>query len=77
MQIEAAKEANAQNLAPQELGDAEQMLSRSEEALSAGKDREAYRLGMRAHLKAKIAAAVAIANQMEAEASNSEGAFGG
>jgi hypothetical protein len=71
-QVEAAKEANAQNLAPQELADAEQMLARSEEVLNAGKGEEAYRLGMRAHLKAKIAEAVAIANQMEAEASSSE-----
>ena len=71
-QVEAAKEANAQNLAPQELADAEQMLARSEEVLNAGKGEDAYRLGMRAHLKAKIAEAVAIANQMEAEASSSE-----
>ena len=71
-QVEAAREANAQNLAPQELADAEQMLARSEEVLNAGKGEDAYRLGMRAHLKAKIAEAVAIANQMEAEASSSE-----
>ena len=71
-QVEAAKEANAQNLAPQELADAEQMLARSEEVLNAGKGEDAYRLGMRAHLKAKIAEAVAIANQIEAEASSSE-----
>ena len=71
-QVEAAKEANAQNLAPQELADAEQMLARSEEVLNAGKGEDAYRLGMRAHLKAQIAEAVAIANQMEAESSSSE-----
>ena len=71
-QVEAAREANAQNLAPQELADAEQMLARSEEVLNAGKGEEAYRLGMRAHLNAKIAEAVAIANQMEAEARSSE-----
>ena len=71
-QVEAAKEANAQNLAPQELADAEQMLARSEEVLNAGKGEDAYRLGMCAHLKAQIAEAVAIANQMEAEASSSE-----
>ena len=71
-QVEAAKEANAQNLAPQELADAEQMLARSEEVLNAGKREDAYRLGMRAHLKAQIAEAVAIANQMEAESSSSE-----
>jgi predicted transcriptional regulator len=72
MQVEAAKEANAQNLAPQGLSGAEQMLARSEEVLNAGKGEEAYRLGMRAHLEAKIAEAVAIANRMETEASSSE-----
>ena len=73
VQIEAAKTANAQNLAPQELADAEQMLARSGEMLNAGKETEAYRLGMRAQLKARIAEAIAIANQREAEASNAEG----
>ena len=73
--IEAAKAANAQNLAPQELADAEQMLARSEEVLSAGRETEAYRLGMRAQLKARIAEAVAAANQMEAKASGAEGAL--
>ena len=72
VQVEAAKAANAQNLASQELMDAEQILARSEEVLSMGKETEAYRLGMRAHLKAKIAEAIAVANQLEAEASSSE-----
>ena len=71
-QIEAAKAANAQNLATQELADAGQMLARSEELLSAGQETEAYRLGMRAQLKARIAEAVAIANQMEVEAGSAE-----
>jgi len=75
VQVEAAKAANAQNLAPQELADAEQMLIRSEEMWNAGKETEAYRLGMRAQLKARMAEAVAVANQMEAEASSSEGAL--
>ena len=75
VQVEAAKAANAQNLASHELADAEQMLARSEEVLSMGKETEAYRLGMRAHLKAKIAEAIAVANQMEAEASSSESAL--
>ncbi len=72
VQVEAAKAANAQNLATQELTDAEQMLTRSEKALSTGKEKEAYRLGMRAHLKAKVARTVAVANQVEAGASSSE-----
>ena len=73
VRIEVAKGANAQNLAPQELADAEQLLARSEEVLSVGKETEAYRLGMRAQLKARIAAAIAVANQMEAKASSAEG----
>ena len=73
--IEAARAAKAQNLAPQELADAEQLLARSEEVLSVGKETEAYRLGMRAQLKARIAAAVALANQMEANASSAEEAL--
>ena len=48
-------------------------MSRSEEVFSAGRETEAYRLGMRAQLKARIAAAVAVANQMEAKASSAEG----
>ena len=75
VQVEAARAANAQNLASQELMDAEQILARSEEVLSMGKETEAYRLGMRAQLKAKIAVAIAIANQLEAQASSSEGAL--
>ena len=75
VQVEAAKAANAQDLAAQELMDAEQMLARSEEVLGMGKETEAYRLGMRAHLKAKIAEAIAIATQLEAQASSSEGAL--
>ncbi|RKU13336.1 hypothetical protein C6502_02930 [Candidatus Poribacteria bacterium] len=72
VQIEAAKTSDAQNLAPQELADAEQMLGRSEEMLNEGKETEAYRLGMRAQLKARIAAALAVANQLEAKASSTE-----
>ena len=75
VQIEAAKTADAQNLAPQELADAEQMLGRSEEMLSMGKETEAYRLGMRAQLKARIAAGLAVANQLEAKASSTEEAL--
>ena len=75
VQIEAAKTADAQNLAPQELAEAEQMLGRSEEMLSVGKETEAYRLGMRAQLKARIALALAVANQLEAKASSTEEAL--
>lgn len=72
MRIKTAKAADAQNLAPQELAEAEQMVVRSEEMLSAGKETEAYRLGMRAQLTARIAEALALANQLEAKANSSE-----
>jgi hypothetical protein len=75
MQIEAARAANAQDLAPQELADAEQMLARSEEVLSAGKETEAYRLGMRSQLNARIAKALAVASHLEAKASDAEEAL--
>ncbi|MCZ6678898.1 MAG: DUF4398 domain-containing protein [Candidatus Poribacteria bacterium] len=72
-QIRLAKEeAEAERLAPQELAEAEQMLSRAENAMSETKEKEAYRLGMRAHLKAKVAEAVAIANRIEAGARTAE-----
>ena len=74
-QIAAAKAADAQDLAPQELAESEQMLARSEELLSAGQETEAYRLGMRAQLKARLAEAVAIANQMEVQAGGVEEAL--
>lgn len=72
IRIRAAKEAGAQNLAPQELSEAEQMVIRSEEMLSAGKETEAYRLGRRAQLTARIAEALAVANQLEAKANGSD-----
>lgn len=74
-QIAAAKAADAQDLAPQELAESEQMLARSEELLSAGQETEAYRLGMRAQLKARLAESVAIANQMEVQVGSVEGAL--
>ena len=72
VRIGAAKQADAQNLAPRELAEAEQMVVRSEEMLSAGKETEAYRMGMRAQLTARIAEALALANQLEAKANSSE-----
>lgn len=72
VQVRSAKEAGAQDLAKQEFEDAQRMLSRSEEALSAAKEKEAYRLGRRAYFKAKIAEALAIANRIEAEARAAE-----
>ena len=72
VRIGAAKQADAQNLAPRELAEAEQMVVRSEEMLSTGKETEAYRMGMRAQLTARIAEALALANQLEAKANSSE-----
>ena len=59
-QIGIAKEAEAETLANQEFADAEQMLAQAEAALNAGEDDQAYRLGMRAFLKARLAEAIAI-----------------
>ena len=70
-QVDAAKEADAQTLASQELADAEQMLARAELALNEG-DKEVHRMSTYAYLKASVAEAVALANGAEAESSEAE-----
>ena len=70
-QINAAKEVGAENLASQDLTDAEQMLARAEVALEDGK-KDAHRLIVRAYLKARVAEEIAIATQMEAHAQELE-----
>lgn len=59
-QIAIAKEVNAETLASQELADAEQMLNQAETALKQGHRNLAYRFGIRAYLKAKLAESIAI-----------------
>lgn len=66
-QVSTAKAVDAQSVANQQLVDAEEMLSQAEVALNNGKAEEAYRLGMRAYLKAKVVEAVALANKIEAQ----------
>jgi hypothetical protein len=66
-QIKAAEMAGGYEYAEQELMEAEQIRARAEELFNAGRENEAYRLGVRAQLKAKVAEAVAVANQMEME----------
>ena len=67
-QIGIAKEAEAEALANQEFADAEQMLAQAETVLDMGDEHQAYRLGMRAYLKARLAEASAILRQNEAQA---------
>lgn len=67
-QIEAAKQAEATTRASQELADAEQMLAQAETALNAGEGEQAYRLGMRAYLNARLAEATAILDRSEDQA---------
>ncbi len=67
-QIEAAKRAEAATRAGQELADAEQMLAQAETALDAGEGDQAYRLGMRAYLNARLAEATAILGRSEDQA---------
>ena len=67
-QIGIAKEAEAETLANQEFADAEQMLAQAETVLDMGDEHQAYRLGMRAYLKARLAEASAILRQNEAQA---------
>lgn len=67
-QIGIAKEAEAETLANQEFADAEQMLAQAETVLDMGDEHQAYRLGMRAYLKARLAETSAILRQNEAQA---------
>ena len=67
-QIEIAKQAEAATLASQEFADAEQMLAQAETVLEMGDEHQAYRLGMRAYLKARQAEASAILSRNEAQA---------
>lgn len=68
VQIEIAKEAEAKTLANQEFADAEQMLAQAETVLDMGDEHQAYRLGMRAYLKARLAEASAILRRNETQA---------
>ena len=67
-QIGAAKEAEAETLANRELADAEQMLAQAETALDTGDEDQAYRLGVRALLKARLASAIASLRRTEYQA---------
>ena len=67
-QIGIAIEAEAETLSNQELADAEQMLAQAETVLDMGDEHQAYRLGMRAYLKARLAEATAILRRNEAQA---------
>ncbi len=67
-QIGAAKEAGAETLANQELADAEQMLSQAETTLDTGSENQAYRLGVRALLKARLARSIASLRRKEGQA---------
>ena len=67
-QIETAMRAEAATRASQELADAEQMLAQAETALDAGEGDQAYRLGMRAYLNARLAEATAILGRSEDQA---------
>ena len=67
-QIGIAEAAEAETLANQEFADAEQMLAQAETVLDMGDEHQAYRLGMRAYLKARLAETSAILRQNEAQA---------
>ncbi len=67
-QIGIAKEVEAETLASQEFADAEQMLAQAEAVLDTGDEHQAYRLGMRAYLNARLAEASAVLRRNEAQA---------
>jgi len=68
IQVTVAKDADAGTRANRELTDAEHMLAQAETALKAGESSQAYRLGMGAYLKARMAKALAIVGRTEEQA---------
>ena len=68
IQVTVAKDADAGTRANRELTDAEHMLAQAETALKARESSQAYRHGMGANLKARMAKALAIVGRTEEQA---------
>lgn len=74
-QMSVAKRSGAEELAQAEFQEASRILSEAEEAISKKREKEAYKLGYIAYLKARLAEAVAIRNKAEREADIEEAEF--
>jgi len=71
-QIVAAEQAGAQETAVNELRDAANLLAEAEAVLTQGDDEGAYRIGKKAHLTARYAAALAMMKNSEVNANLAE-----
>lgn len=71
-QIQLAKKAGAEETTSKELLEAQQLLDRAGELMASGKNREAYRFAMRAHLKATVSEAIITADRAEKEATEAK-----
>ena len=67
-QMSMAKRAGAEELASSEFQEANRILTEAEAAMAQKNEKEAYKIGTLAYLKARLAEAMAIRNKTEREA---------
>ena len=71
-QVQLARKAGAEETTNKDLLEAQQLLNRAGELMSSGKNRDAYRFAMRAHLKAAVSEAIVTADVAENDALEAE-----
>ena len=71
-QVQLARKAGAGETTHKDLLEAQQLLNRAGELMSSGKNREAYRVAMRAYLKAAVSEAIVTADVAENDALEAE-----
>lgn len=71
-QVQLARKAGAEETTNKDLLEAQQLLNRAGELMSSGKNREAYRVAMRAYLKAAVSEAIVTADVAENDALEAE-----
>ena len=71
-QVQLARKAGAAETTNKDLLEAQQLLNRAGELMSSGKNREAYRVAMRAYLKATVSEAIVTADVAENDALEAE-----
>ena len=71
-QVQLARKAGAEETTNKDLLEAQQLLNRAGELISSGKNREAYRVAMRAYLKAAVSEAIVTADVAENDALEAE-----
>ena len=71
-QVQLARKAGAEETTNKDLLEAQHLLNRAGELMSSGKNREAYRVAMRAYLKAAVSEAIVTADVAENDALEAE-----